>query len=77
MRDFNRVQSNLLFSITILFHQMLSYHVYIYIYIYIYILEVRKCAFNISINILIKFLTLRAFEIFYFAPGKPCLYYVA
>ena len=54
-------------SITILSRQMQSYHLD----------KVRKCSFNISINILIKFLTLRAFEIFYFTPGKLGLYDVA
>ena len=33
--------------------------------------------FNILVNILIKFLTLRSFEIFYFTPGKLGRYDVA
>ena len=33
--------------------------------------------FNISVNIIIKFLTLHAFEIFYFTPGKLGRYDVA
>ena len=33
--------------------------------------------FNISINIFIKVLTLRSFEIFYFTPGKLGRYDVA
>ena len=37
---------------------------------------VKKYSFNISINI-IKLLTLRAFEIFYFTPGKLGRYDVA
>ena len=40
-------------------------------------MKVKKYFFNISINILIKFLTLRAFEIFYFTPGKLGRYHLA
>ena len=36
----------------------------------------KKCFFNISINIIIKILTLRAFEIFYFTFGKLGRYHV-
>ena len=46
---------------------MQSYHLYV----------IKKCFRNILVHLLIKFLTLHAFEIFYFTPGKLGRYDVA